>query len=71
MDIACLDFDAKEFVSASFTVKNEGAQLITLTGAPDFFLILWDIENLKILSKINIGLAGFSSNYLSGNRNSD
>ena len=61
LDLECLDYDAKEFLCASFSVKNEGAQLITLTGAPDYYLILWDIENCKILSKINVGLAGFSS----------
>ena len=35
--------------------------MVTLTGAPDWCLLLWDIDNLKVLSKINIGLSGFTA----------
>lgn len=65
VDLDCEDYEAKEFLSACFSLKNEN-QMITLTGAPDWLLILWDIENCKVLSKINIGLSGFTSNLSSG-----
>ena len=61
MDIECTDYDAKEFLSASFPSKNEHQNLITLCGAPDWFLLLWDIENISVLSKINIGIQGFTA----------
>lgn len=61
MDIPCEDYESKEFVSACFSHKNEHQQMITLTGAPDWLLILWDIDNCKVLGKINIGITGFTS----------
>jgi hypothetical protein len=60
-DIETDDYEAMDFLSASFPVKNENTQMITLTGAPDWMVLLWDIDNIKVLSKINIGLSGFTA----------
>ena len=60
-DIDTDDYEAKEFLSAAFPVKNEQTQMVTLTGAPDWVLLLWDIDNIKVLSKINVGFSGFQS----------
>lgn len=60
-DIETDDYEAKEFLSASFPTKNENTQMVTLTGAPDWMVLLWDLDNIKVLSKINIGLSGFTS----------
>lgn len=35
--------------------------MVTLTGAPDWMVLLWDIDNIKVLSKINVGLSGFTA----------
>jgi hypothetical protein len=70
-DLKCTDFEAKEFLSVCFnpmSSKAEGKQLITLTGEPDWLLILWNWDTLKILAKINIGISGvpFSINQRGG-----
>lgn len=52
------------FVSCAFSPKNEKHHLITLSGEPDWVLVFWEWEKMKILATINIGLTGPAS-YLS------
>jgi hypothetical protein len=56
------EYQSKEFVSCAFSPKNEKHHLITLTGEPDWVLIFWEWEKMKILATINIGLTGPSAN---------
>ena len=69
-DVACNDYESKEFLSCAFSTKKEleGNILITLTGEPDWMLMLWDWEKQKVLSKVNIGITGvpFSINQKGG-----
>lgn len=55
-DIPCEDYKATEFLSACFAPKNESQLIVTLTGAPDWLVILWDWDKLKINCKVNIGI---------------
>lgn len=56
------EFQSKEFVSCAFSPKSEKNHMITLTGEPDWTLIFWEWEKMKILATINIGLTGISPN---------
>ena len=55
-DIDCEDYTAQEFLSCCFAPKNESQLIVTLTGPPDWTVILWDWEKLKIKTKVNIGI---------------
>ena len=68
-DIDCSDYTSGEFLSACFSPKAENQFIITLTGAPDWLLLLWDWDKLKVISKINIGITGIpaSMNQKDGN----
>ena len=57
-DVDCRDYESREFLSACFNPKDENRYIITLTGQPDWQLILWDWDKLKIITKINIGITG-------------
>ena len=57
-DIDCTDYQSKEFLSACFSPKFENNQIITLTGAPDWMLIFWNWDQLKIMAKVKIGITG-------------
>lgn len=52
----CNDYTSKEFVSVAFSPKNEKHHLITLTGEPDFQLLFWQWDKIKILAAISIGI---------------
>jgi len=52
------EYQSKEFVSCCFNPRNEQSDLITLTGEPDWQLIFWRWNKLKIVAKISIGLNG-------------
>ena len=67
-DIRCSDYEAKEFLSACFDPVKENRFLITLTGEPDWSLLLWDWDKLKVMCKIGIGITGvpFSINQKGG-----
>ena len=41
-------YQSKEFVSVCFSPKNEKHHLLTLSGEPDFALILWKWDSSKI-----------------------
>jgi len=67
-DINCNDYESKEFLSCAFSWKNENQFIITLTGEPDWTLLLWDWDKLKVITKISIGITGvpFSINQKGG-----
>lgn len=51
------EYQSKEFVACAFSEKNEKGHLITLTGEPDWQLILWQWDKPKVISKISIGIS--------------
>jgi len=51
-------------LSAAFSHKDESKYIVTLTGQPDWLLILWDWDKLKILTKINIGITGIPASIM-------
>ena len=57
-DIACTDYEAKEFLSCSFSPKQENQFMITLTAEPDWSVIVWDWDKPKVVHKISIGITG-------------
>jgi hypothetical protein len=50
-------YQSKEFLSVSFSAKNEKHHLLTLTGEPDYQLILWKWDQSKIQAQISIGFS--------------
>jgi hypothetical protein len=48
-------YSCKEFLSACFSSKQETQHLITLCGEPDWCLLLWNWDNGKVLTKVNVG----------------
>lgn len=43
---------AREFLDAAFSPKNEKEHLITLSGDPDWEIILWKWDTFKLLARI-------------------
>ena len=52
-----LDYKAKEFLGVAFCPKDEKRYLVTLCGEPDFSVLLWQHDMLKLLAKINLNIA--------------
>jgi hypothetical protein len=50
-------YQAKEFIACSFSAKNEKTHLLTLTGEPDWSVILWKWDSSKIQAMMNIGFS--------------
>lgn len=50
-------YQSQEFVAAAFNPKLEN-QIVTLCGQPDWTVLLWDWEKLKLLCKVSLGLKG-------------
>jgi len=58
-----VDYKTKEFLSVCFSPKNDKQNLFTFCGDPDWTILLWRWDELKILNKISLnyvdtGLAG-------------
>ena len=47
-----MNINALEFLSAAFSPKNEKEHLITLSGEPDWEVILWKWDTFKLLARI-------------------
>ena len=47
-------FDSQEFVASAFSPKEE-RMIVTLTGAPDWQVFLWNWDREKLIAKTNIG----------------
>lgn len=60
-DVDCDDYKAKEFLSCAFAPKQESQFIITLTAEPEWEVMLWNWDQLKILSRINIGIQNIPS----------
>ena len=55
------DYESKEFLACCFgpqSSKSDNKTIITLTGEPDWMLILWNWDTQKMITKINIGITG-------------
>lgn len=53
------DFEAQEFVSVAFSPANEASHLLlTLTGAPDWTLMLWHWDNMSLIAHTKIDPEG-------------
>jgi hypothetical protein len=50
-------YQSKEFLAVSFSAKNEKHHLLTLTGEPDYQLILWKWDASKIQAMTSIGFS--------------
>jgi hypothetical protein len=48
-------FKSQEFVCSAFSVRKEEI-LVTLCGAPDWQILLWDIQKERLLSTCSVGL---------------
>jgi hypothetical protein len=48
-------YNSKEFLAVSFANKNEKHHLLTLTGEPDYSVILWKWDSSRIQAMLNIG----------------
>jgi hypothetical protein len=72
-DIRCSDYESKVFLSACFHPKQENKFILTLTGEPDWCLLLWDWDKLKVMNKIGVGITGvpFSMNQKGGDIDPD
>jgi hypothetical protein len=62
----CNDYFSKEFLACAFSVKSEKNHLVTLTGEPDWLIILWQWDKTKILASYSVGVqqpSAFMGNY--------
>jgi WD40 repeat protein len=50
--------ESKDFISVAFSPSNEKSYLITLSGEPDWMLIFWQWDKIKVLANIKIGING-------------
>jgi hypothetical protein len=48
--------NAMEFLGAAFSPKNEKEHLVTLSGAPDWEVILWKWDTFKLLARIKLNV---------------
>jgi hypothetical protein len=48
-------YQSKEFLAVQFSPKNEKHHLLTLTGEPDYNVILWKWDSSRIQAMISIG----------------
>ena len=46
-----LSFEGKEFLSCAFSPETEKQHLITLSGEPDWCIIVWQWDQLKMLAR--------------------
>ena len=56
--LSSTDYSTREFISVAFSPQNEKSLLITLTGEPDWMLILWMWDKSKCLSFQRVGISG-------------
>jgi len=54
--LASSDIKSKEFVSMAFSHQHEKSQLITLSGSPDWVLVLWQWDKGKCVSHQNVAI---------------
>ena len=45
-----------EFLGAAFSPSNEKEHLVTLSGAPDWELILWKWDTFKLLARYKLNV---------------
>jgi hypothetical protein len=52
------EINAKEFISAAFSPLNEKSLLCTLSGEPEYKVILWTWDKAKCLTLQSVGVSG-------------
>lgn len=57
--------ESQEYISVAFSPANEKNFLITLSGEPDYMLIFWQWDKIKVLASIKIGVYGALTGTLS------
>lgn len=57
-EIENLSFECQEFLSCAFAPETEKQHLITLSGEPDWCIIVWQWDQLKMLAKCNLNIVG-------------
>ena len=50
------DINAMEFLGAAFSPSSEKEHLVTLSGAPDWELILWKWDTFKLLARYKLNV---------------
>ncbi|CAI2371694.1 unnamed protein product [Moneuplotes crassus] len=58
------DLNSTEFISVAFSPVNERSNLITLSGEPDWSLMFWKWDKLKIQAQISVSVTGPTDGYL-------
>ena len=53
------NINAREFLGAAFSPINEKEHLITLSGDPDWEIILWKWDTFKLLGRISLDLTNY------------
>jgi len=49
------DYKSKIFLSAAFSPKNDKQHLMTLCGEPDWTVLMWQWDLMKVLFKVSVG----------------
>ena len=52
------EVQSKEFISIAFSHQNEKSQLLTLGGAPDWYIIVWQWDKGKCTAHQNLAISG-------------
>ena len=58
------DLNSTDFISVAFSPSNEKEHLITLSGEPDWTLMFWNWNKLKMIASISVSVIGPSTGYL-------
>jgi len=58
------DSNAQEFISVAFSPVNERSHLITLSGEPDWTLMFWKWDKLKVQAMISVSVVGPEDGFL-------
>lgn len=58
------ELSSTDFISVAFSPSNEKENLITLSGEPDWTLMFWNWNKLKMLASISVSVVGPSTGYL-------
>lgn len=58
------DLESTEFISVAFSPSNEKSHLITLSGEPDYTLMFWKWDKLKVQASITVTVGGIDSEKL-------
>jgi hypothetical protein len=49
-------FKSKEMIACAFSYQKDNNKIVTLSGAPDFQVLLWNWRDIKLMATVGIGL---------------